>query len=165
MTAKELKLMEETNAMLRNLTESNRQFAAKVDQKVADLEKVVEKKHIPTNLEGEILKATQQSVAKAIESSLTGYGSPLIKLVLEVVEENRAFLKSIISESFDAVIKTSEFKASIVAAFSHKVARSIISNNDGLFEKVSNELKQDAVFKAKMSLAVSRVVEECLKGE
>ena len=42
------------------------------------------------------------------------------------------------------------------------MARNIISNNDGLFDKVSNELKQDAVFKSKMALAVSNVVEECL---
>lgn len=165
MTAKELKLMEETNTMIRNLTESNRQFAAKIDQKVADLEKAVDKKHIPADLEGEILKGAQQSVAKVIDSALTGYGSPLIELVLEVVEGNRAFLKTIISESFDAIIKTDEFRASIVAAFSHKVARSIIATNNGLFDKVSNKLKQDAAFKAKMSLAVSKVVEECLKGE
>ena len=32
----------------------------------------------------------------------------------------------------------------------------------GLFDKVSNELKQDAVFKSKMALAVSNVVEQCL---
>lgn len=165
MTAKEQKLIEETNAMIRNLTESNRQFATKVEEKVANLEKRIEKSHTPANLEGDIIKVAQESVAKAIESALTGYGSPLTKLVLEVVEGNRTFLKAIISESFDTVIKTDQFKASIVAAFSHKVARCIISNNDGLFDKVSNELKQDAVFKAKMSLAVSKVVEECLKGE
>ena len=30
-------------------------------------------------------------------------------------------------------------------------------------DKVSNELKQDAIFKSKMAIAVSNVVEECLK--
>jgi len=29
---------------------------------------------------------------------------------------------------------------------------------------VSNELKQDAVFKSKMALAVANVVNECLEG-
>ena len=79
-----------------------------------------------------------------------------------VVSENTTFLKQVISESFNTVIKKDEFKNSIINAFSHKVARNIISNNDGLFDKVSNELKQDAVFKSKMALAVSNVVEECL---
>lgn len=45
---------------------------------------------------------------------------------------------------------------------SHKVTRTIISNNEGLFDKVSNELKNDATFKAKMAIAVSNVVNECL---
>ena len=80
-----------------------------------------------------------------------------------VINENSPFLKELISESFNSVIRTQDFKESIINAFSHKVARNIISNNDGLFDKVSNELKQDAVFKSKMALAVSVVVEECLK--
>lgn len=80
-----------------------------------------------------------------------------------VVDEHSHELKEIISESFSQVIKTDDFKKSIVNAFSHKVSRAIISNNDGLFDKVSNELKQDSIFKAKMSLAVANVVEECLK--
>ena len=88
--------------------------------------------------------------------------SPLKKLTEVVILENTTFLKGLISDCFNSVIKTEDFKKSIITAFSHKVARSIISNNDGLFEKVSNELKQDAIFKSKMSLAVSNVVEECL---
>jgi len=83
-------------------------------------------------------------------------------LVKSVVDEYSPELRKIISESFGEVISLDEFKESIVNAFSHKVARTIISNNDGLFDKVSNELKQDAIFKSKMSLAVSNVVEECL---
>jgi hypothetical protein len=148
---------------IRALTESNRQFAQKVDEKVANLTEKVDKKHIPSNLEGDILKVMQSSVQASILSVLTGYGSPLTKLITEVVNENSGFLKQVISDSFNQVIRTDEFKGSIVAAFSHKVARAIISNNDGLFDKVSNELKQDSVFKAKMALAVSNVVEECLK--
>lgn len=100
---------------------------------------------------------------ESIKSVLTAYNSPLSLLVKSVVDENAKELRAIISDSFRLVISTDEFKQSIVNAFSHKVARTIISNNDGLFEKVSNELKQDAVFKAKMSLAVSNVVEECLR--
>lgn len=164
MTPKEPTTIKELKRSIDARFESNREFSKELQDKIESIEQKLDKKHIPANLEGDILKIAQQSVAEAIKSALTGYGSPLTKLVLEVVEGDKTFLKGIISESFDKVIKTEEFKASIVAAFSHKVAKSIISNNDGLFDKVSNELKQDAVFKAKMSLAVSRVVEECLRG-
>lgn len=115
-----------------------------------------------SDLEKQILSTVQHSMSESIKSVLTGYNSPLQQLVKSVVDENSKELRAIISDSFKLVISTDEFKQSIVSAFSHKVARTIISNNDGLFDKVSNELKQDAVFKAKMSLAVSNVVEECL---
>lgn len=114
------------------------------------------------DLEKEVLRVAQESIHTSIKEALSKYDSPLIKLVNQVVDENSIELKGLISSSFQTVIRTEEFKQSILSAFSHKVARTIISNNDGLFDKVSNELKQDSVFKAKMSLAVSNVVEECL---
>ena len=113
-------------------------------------------------LQEEILRAAQEAVSSSIRETLTKYDSPLVKLTKQVVEEHTTELKTLISDSFRTVIRTEEFKQSILSAFSHKVARTIISNNDGLFDKVSNELKQDSVFKAKMALAVSNVVEECL---
>lgn len=113
--------------------------------------------------EQDILKVAQQSINEAISKCMTGYDSSLNKLVKSVVDENSAELREIISDSFTQVIKTPDFKQSIINAFSHKVARTIISNNDGLFDKVANELKQDSIFKSKMAIAVSNVVEECLK--
>jgi C4-type Zn-finger protein len=81
-----------------------------------------------------------------------------------VVNEHSAELRILIADSFSEVIRTDDFKASIRTGFSHKIARTIISNNDGLFDKVGNELKQDAVFKSKMALAVANVINECLEN-
>jgi hypothetical protein len=55
-----------------------------------------------------------------------------------------------------------EFKESMLAAFNHKIARSLTSGQDGILDKVANELKQDPQFRAKVTLAVANVVEECL---
>jgi hypothetical protein len=115
-----------------------------------------------TDLEKQILAITQAAIHESVKKVLTEYGSPLHKLVHSVVDENAKELRGLISDSFTKAIRTEDFKKSVLDAFSHKVSRSIISNNDGLFDKVSNELKQDAVFKAKMALAVSNVVNECL---
>lgn len=115
-----------------------------------------------SNLEKDILRTARIAISESIAKVMTGYDSPMVKLVKSVVEENSSQLRAIISDSFKQVIATEDFRKSIVSAFSHKVARTIISNNDGLFDKVSNELKQDAIFKSKMALAVSNVVEECL---
>lgn len=151
------------NKTVANLVAANSEFIKKSNEKIEKLEKQVEVKYLPCNLEQEVLRVAQTSISEAIKSTLTGYSSPLNKFVTQEVDENNTFLKTLISDSFSQVIRKEEFKQAIVNAFSHKVARTIVSNNDGLFERVSQELKQDSVFKAKMALAVSNIVEECLR--
>lgn len=162
MTTKEEKVISELLQAVRDMREENRMFRNDVTEIVTNYTKKVDKKHVPISLEEEILSTAQKSITESIKSVLTSYQSPLSKLILEVVTASNGELREIISTSFNSVIKKDEFKQSIVQAFSHKVSRAIISNNDGLFDKVSNELKQDAVFKSKMALAVSNVVEEVL---
>lgn len=163
MTAKELSAIERLLDSVSKLREENNKFREDVKNQVSVLKSQVEKKHVPLNLEQSILNNVQLSIGEAILKSMTGYDSPLLKLTKEVVESRSPELRAIIGESFNQVIETGNFKAAIVDAFSHKVARTIISNNDGLFDKVANELKNDNVFRSKMTLAVANVVEECLR--
>ena len=165
MTNKEEKTVEQLIGLVSQIKSDNKALAEKLNITIEEINKKVEQKHMPITLEQDILGVMQSSIQKAIQESLTKYDSPLIKLVTAVVNEHSVELKQIISDSFNETIKKDEFKKAIVDGFSHKIARTIISNNDSLFEKVSSQLKQDAVFKAKMSLAVSNVVNECLEKE
>ena len=162
MTKKEQQTIDNLFKAVQDLRTENSKFREDVKLQVETINTKTENKHVPITLEQDILRTAQIAMNESIQKALTDYSSPLKKLVEVVVSENTTFLKQLISESFNTVIRTDEFKNSIINAFSHKVARNIISNNDGLFDKVSNELKQDAVFKSKMALAVSNVVEECL---
>ena len=162
MTTKEQQTIDNLFKAVQDLRTENAKFREDVKLQVETINTKTEKKHVPITLEQDILRTAQIAMNESIQKVLTDYSSPLKKLVETVVSENTTFLKQLISESFNTVIRTVEFNNSIINAFSHKVARNIISNNDGLFDKVSNELKQDAVFKSKMALAVSNVVEECL---
>jgi len=162
MTTKEEKVIKELLQSVRDMREENRVFRNDVTTLVNEYTEKVDKKQLPLTLEQDILKASQTAIAESIKIVLSGYNSPLSKLITEVVQGSNSELRGIISSSFNQVIKKDEFKQSIISAFSHKVSRSIISNNDGLFDKVSNDLKQDAIFKSKMALAVSKVVEEVL---
>lgn len=162
MTTKEQQTIDNLYKIVNELKTANNDFREQIKFMVETTKNVVDKKHLPITLEQDILKTAQLAIHESIGKALTDYNSPLKKLTESVINENTTFLKQLISDCFNSVIKTEDFKQSIINAFSHKVARSIISNNDGLFEKVSNELKQDAIFKSKMSLAVSNVVEECL---
>lgn len=162
MTTKEQQTIDNLFKAVQDLRTENSKFREDVKLQVETINTKTENKHVPITLEKDILRTAQIAMNESIQKVLTDYNSPLKKLVEVVVSENTTFLKQLISESFNTVIRTDEFKNSIINAFSHKVARNIISNNDGLFDKVSNELKQDAIFKSKMALAVSNVVEECL---
>ena len=161
MTASEQKTIDNLLKVVQELRTENAKFREDVKLQVDSINSKIDKKHLPIYLEQDILQVAQQSISDAIKSVLSGYNSPLSKLIHSVVDENSQSLRTIISDSFTQVIGKEEFKQSIVNAFSHKVARSIISNNDGLFDKVSNELKRDAVFKSRMAIAVSNVVNEC----
>lgn len=162
MTTKEEKTIQELLQSVRDMREENRTFRNDVTNVIEEFTSKVNRKHLPVMLEQDILHSAQTAISDSIKAVLSGYNSPLSKLIQEVVAGSNTELREIISTSFNQVIKKEEFKKSIVSAFSHKVSRAIISNNDGLFDKVSNELKQDAVFKSKMALAVSNVVEEVL---
>ena len=163
MTTKEQQTIDNLFKVVQDLRDENRKFREDVTFQVNSINTKTEKKNLPVFLEQDILKAAQQAINDSVTKALTaGYDSPMVKLVKSVVDENSTELRTLISDSFVQVIRKDEFKQAIVSAFSHKVARSIISNNDGLFDKVSNELKQDAIFKSRMALAVANVVNECL---
>ena len=162
MTHKEQQTIDSLLKAIQDLRTENTKFREDIKLQVETINIKTDKKHLPITLEQDILRTAQVAMNESIQKVLTDFGSPLRKLTESVINENSVFLKQLISDCFNSVIKTEDFKQSIVNAFAHKVARSIISNNDGLFDKVANELKQDAIFKSKMSLAVSNVVEECL---
>jgi len=164
MTNQEQKTIDKLYQLMADIQKENNEFKKQVNDLTIKMNTKVESKHLPITLEQDILLVAQQSIQKAIQESMTKYDSPLIKLVSSVINEHSTELKQIISDSFNEVIKKEDFKQSIIAGFSHKIARAIISNNDGLFDKVGNELKQDAVFKSKMALAVANIVNECLEG-
>lgn len=163
MTHAEEKQIQYLNQQLSAIREENNKFRQDIQLLFSKTSEQVEKKHAPIYFENDILSCVQAAMSETIKKTLEGYNSPLTKLILQVVDSRSAELKEIITTSFDNVIKLQDFKDSIVTAFSHKVSKSIISNNDGLFDKVANDLKQDAIFKSKMSIAVSNVVEECLR--
>jgi hypothetical protein len=165
MNKNELNTLDRLYELIIDIKNDNKKLNERLSQTVEELNKKVEKKHVPISLESDILQVVQNSMQKSIQECLTKYDSPLIKLITNVVNDNSIELKKIISDSFNDVIKKEEFKQSIKDGFSHKIARALISTNNSMFEKISNELKQDAVFKSKISIAIDNVVNECLNNK
>lgn len=160
MNKKESELVTNLIQLVNDLKEENKQFKADVKTLVESMNTKVEKTTQPLNFEVDILRASQQAIQDSIQKVLGDYNSPLNKLVVSVIASNEKELKEIIKDSFDEVIKNPNFKESIINAFNHKVSKTIISNNDGLFDTVANELKKDIAFKIAMQTAVVNFVSE-----
>lgn len=150
-------------ASVADLKRSNQEFQNALLEQIKQLGVKVETPLKPFELQDSILAVVQRSMTDCIKATLTGYTSPLTQLVQCVVNEHSEELKVTIREAFGEVIRTEDFKRAIVSGFAHKVARSIVAGNDSMFEKVTNEMKQDATFKSKMTLAVAQVVEEIIR--
>lgn len=163
MNKEEQKTINQLCQIVSEIKQENKNLTETLTNMVNKLNEKVEKKNEPIYLEKDILQVLQVSMNKAIQESLTGYSSPLTKLVNNVVDSRSIELRKIIADSFDNAIQKDEFKSAIREGFSHKIARTLINNNGGLFDKISNELKQDAVFKSKMAIAVANVVNECME--
>jgi len=162
MTEAEKRNMENLTSLVRQIREDNKEFRATCEKSIDDINSKVERKFAPLYFEADILSTVQSSIAAVISETLKGWNSPMNKIIQSVVDENYHEIRRIISEGFTATIRTSEFKQSVINAFSHKIARLMISSNDALFDKVASDLKQDSVFKSKMAIAISIVVEEIL---
>ena len=118
-----------------------------------------------TDIEKQILSAAQAGVAKAIADSLSGYSSPLTKLVNEVVGQHATQIQGIMRDAFSTVVSTGEFKASVMQAFQHKVAKMLVSNLEGSVEKAVHQLKQDPTIRARMVIAIEEIVNQSFKSK
>lgn len=117
MTAKEEQVIKELLQAVKDLKTENQKFCENTINQINAINQKIEKKHLPIYYEQDILKVAQQSINEAISKCMTGYDSSLNKLVKSVVDENSAELRAIISDSFTQVIKTPDFKQSIINAF------------------------------------------------
>lgn len=66
-------------------------------------------------------------------------------------------------ECFQITMRHEDFKTAILQSFTHKIVRSITSGNDGMFDKIATELKQDSIFRAKATIAITEIVDNYLK--
>jgi hypothetical protein len=110
---------------------------------------------------GLIRKALADSVVKAMES---GYNSPVNKLVEACINRHKAELEGLLDNLLTSTLESMEFREDILRAFKDKVARVLVSKADGAVEKTVNEYRQDPVFRAKLTMAIEKLIAEHNSG-
>lgn len=162
MTAAEQKSINDLHQIATAIREGNRKFNQEVDEKISTIESKVEKKHIPIQLEEEIMKAVDAAMSKALSEAMTGYSSPLVKYAHNVVAKYQTQIEGIFESVVQEAIQTDDFKQRVREILLNKIAKTMISGIDGSIDKTINLMKQDAIFRSRLTLSVNTLVDEFL---
>jgi hemoglobin-like flavoprotein len=162
MTTKEQQTIDSLYKVVNELRVENNRFREDITNQTQVLSDKIEKKHVPMDLENEIMDVVDKSLTKAMEAALTGYNSPLTKYAHNVVAKYQTEIEAVFNAVVSEGIKTEQFKERVREVLLHKIAKTIISGIDGSVDKTVNLMKQDAIFRSKLTLSVNTIVEEFL---
>ena len=111
------------------------------------------------DLQQEIYKTVLAGIGDVIKDRLNrGYSdNPLNKMIDSVVLSKQNEISKLIKESIDGAL-TVDFRKEIKEAISHKLAKILISKMEGEIEKVANNLRNSPEFRAKVTLAITDVI-------
>lgn len=111
------------------------------------------------DFEKEILNTARSSIDKSIMDSLTKYNGPLQKLCERVIVENDDYLYQLVKNDFGDFINSDGFKESLQDSIQSKISRVLVSSMGGEIEKRLNELRKDPATRAKITVALSNLID------
>ena len=111
-------------------------------------------------MEKQILAQVEKAMGEAITKGLVGYGKPLSKMTERVIEANSDVLYRLVNEEFSSLLNGDGFKDALKSALRDKLAKTLISRMGGELEKQVNNLKQNPQTRAKITLAISQIIED-----
>lgn len=162
MTNSEEKSIKQIYDLMSQVRDENKKFREDVTTQVNILSKNVDQKHLPIMFEDEIVKAVNVSLAKALSEALSGYNSPLTKYAVNVVNKYQNDIEAIFDKVVQDAISTDEFKLRVREVLLSKIAKTMISGVDGSIDKTVNLMKQDAIFRSRLTLSINTLVDEFL---
>lgn len=165
MTKAEEKGLAEIRSLLSGIQDSNDRYRKLLTEKVDGLEKRVDEKHLPLKLEDILLGNIEAAMNKALSEALGGYNSPVQQYAKNVVSKYQSQIESIFDSIVQEAITTDEFKLRVREVLISKIAKTMIAGVDGTIDKTINLMKQDAVFRSRLTLSVNGLVEEVLSKQ
>ena len=112
------------------------------------------------DIEKEIVKSAKEAINKSIVDSLVGYNKPLSTLCSQVIQDNSTDLYKLINDEFSELLNGKGFKQSLREALNKKLASTLINKMGGELEKRVNDLKQNPETRAKITLAISAIIDQ-----
>jgi hypothetical protein len=115
------------------------------------------------DLEQQVQRDLSTAIEKVVREQMGGYNSPLHKMVDAVVSEKATDIKALLRAAITDVVSAEEFKSEIRSAFAHSLARNLMNEYKGEIEKRANELRQQADFRARVTIAIEEIVTDSMK--
>lgn len=112
-----------------------------------------------SELQKQILETAKNAIGQAIQTELVGYNKPLSVLTSKVVDSHHGELFSIINNEVAQLIGGNDFRDVIKEQLNKSLAKVLIQKMGGELEKQVNNLKQNPQTRARITLAISEIVE------
>lgn len=107
-----------------------------------------------------IANEVHDALVKVLKDRLGGYGSPLSKMVDDVVVQNQSEIKELLKEGIKEAVTQEAFREEIKSAFAHTLARSLMNEFKGEIEKQANEMRRQPEFRARVVMAIEKIINE-----
>jgi len=163
MTEKENQTLKEIQQLMTDIRRENEFFKAEVKKQVEDIILKVDKKELPITLEKDVLYAVNDSIRDALKKVLVDYNSPLKKYAENIITKYQKEIESVFDNIVSSEIASIEFRENVKEALLNKIARTVITGIDGNVDKLLNQMKQDQVFRSKLTLMVNSLIDEFVK--
>ena len=106
----------------------------------------------------EMQRAVSEGLRKAVADKLSGYNSPLDKVLADAVAAKSGDIRGLLVESITSCFTEQDFRQQIATAVRHKLAQILIQRFGGELEKQVNTLKSDPATRARIILAIEEIV-------
>ena len=161
MKSREQESVDQLNRVVSEIRNENRAFQATIQELVTAINNKVEAKHIPLSLEQEVINTSRDAIREALQKSLSNqYNSPMTKYAENVITKYKDSIEGIFDTIIKEGIQTQTFKVQANEVLMSKIAKTLISGIDGSVDKTINAMKQDPVFRSRLTLAVNNLIEE-----
>jgi len=162
MTYKEQKTIEDLSKLINDFRKSNEDFKNAISSQINAINEKVNEKHIPIVLEKFVLNGINDTIAMSLHEYLKSYESPFKKLFKNLFEKYEKELYNIMDSLLSEQIKTEAFKNEAKTAIVQKISRVLVQNVEGILDKSFNELRQDALFRSKLTIVIDSLIKEYL---
>lgn len=124
-----------------------------------------------TNKEDAIIKSFfnvfksvfEKGILKVVEGDT--YSSPLRPIVEKVINAHAGKIEETIHDALLESFNSKEFKEALKKSFNEKLAKILVGSYGGEIESRVNALKANPETRARITLAIAKVMEEIAKGE